>query len=256
MSEYSFAGKIALVTGASTGVGEGIARALYERGATVVITSRHMSEVQETADNIDPSGSRVIGKEVDVTVAKAVEDLIQEIREEFGALHHLVNNAGITGPHQTGIEDYDINSWRQVIDTNINGTFYTLKYALPLMENSSSPDSEATVVNISAVNGLVGIPGISPYTATKHAVIGITQSVALEFAERNVRVNAVAPGYVSTPKIQALPEETQQWMSSQHPMKRMATMTEVANTVLFLLSPLTGFTTGSVYPIDGGFLAQ
>lgn len=259
LSHSLFQDKVAVVTGASTGVGEAIATALFEKGALVFITSRHLPEIQQTANRIDPTGKRVFGRAVDVTRAEEVKNLFAEIEATFGSLHHLVNNAGITGPHNTGIENYDLDDWKRVIDTNINGMFYTLKYALPLMESTVGSEKnciETTVVNLSAVNGIVGIPGISPYTASKHAVAGITQSVALEYAQRHIRINAVAPGYVSTPRINDLPPEVQNWMATQHPMQRMASLSEVSNTVLFLLSTLSSFTTGVVYPIDGGYLAQ
>lgn len=245
-------GKIALVTGASTGVGEGIARVLYKEGATVIITARNLERVTATARKLDPTGEKVIPKVADVTDPAAMKSLIEDVEKSYGALHHLVCNAGITGPHNVGITEIDLKDWQDVIQTNINGTFYTLKYALPLMEKTGG----GSVVNLSSSNGFVGIPGLSCYTATKHAIIGITQSVALEYAQRNIRVNAVAPGYVATPLIRSLPSNTQQWMADQHPMKRLATMEEVGNSVAFLLSPKSSFTTGSVYSIDGGILAE
>lgn len=245
-------GKIALVTGASTGVGEGIAKVLYNEGATVIISSRNQERVTATARKLDPSGEKVIAKVADVTDPQSVQALIQDIEKSFGALHCLVSNAGITGPHNTGIADISLQDWHDVIQTNVNGTFYTLKYALPLIEKSGG----GSVVNLSSSNGFVGIPGLASYTASKHAIVGITQSVALEYAQRKIRVNAVAPGYVATPRILELPRETQQWMADQHPMKRIATLEEVGNTVAFLLSSKSSFTTGSVYSIDGGILAE
>ncbi|QLQ79328.1 hypothetical protein HG537_0B06760 [Torulaspora globosa] len=243
-------GKIALVTGASTGVGEGIARVLLREGATVIVCSRDPQRIANTARKLDPSGEKVIPKTADVADAQSVQSLINDIEQSYGRLDCLVCNAGITGPHNVNITDMELQDWHDVIQTNVNGTFYTLKYALPLIEKSCG-----TVVNLSSTNGFVGVPGLASYTASKHAIIGITQSVALEYARRNVRINAVAPGYVATPRILSLPTETQQWMADQHPMKRMATVEEVGNTVAFLLSPLSSFTTGSVYTIDGGLLA-
>lgn len=244
--------KVALVTGASTGVGEGIAKALYQHGAKVIITSLDHEEITNTAKLIDPSGRRVIGKVADVRDPIAIEMLIRDIDKTNGVLHLVVNNAGITGPHQVNISDYNLEKWDNVIQTNVYGTFYTMKYSLPLIERSGG----GSIVNLAAVNGIVGISGIAPYTASKHAIIGLTQSAALENAEKNIRINAIAPGYVATPNIKNLPSETQKWMADQHPMKRMASVEEIANTVLFLLSPLSSFTTGAVFPVDGGYLAQ
>lgn len=248
----SFNKKIALVTGGSRGIGFGVAKALYEQGAYVIITARDFTKVKEAAKSIDPTGTKVIPKAVDVRNFESVKKLIGEIESEYEALHYLVNNAGITGPHQVGISDYSIEDWQQIMDTNINGTFYMMKYALPLIERNAG----GSVVNLSSANGFVGIAGIAPYTATKHAIIGLTKSVALEYAQRNVRINAIAPGYVATENIKSLPTEIQQWMALQHPMQRLASVSEVVNTILFLLSPSSSFTTGSVYVVDGGYLAQ
>lgn len=249
--EMLLEGKVALVTGASTGVGEGIARVLHREGATVIVSSRNPQRTADAARKLDPSGEKVIPKVADVTDPKSVQSLISDIEQSYGRLDCPVCNAGITGPHNVNITDIELQDWHDVIQTNVNGTFYTLKYALPLIEKSGG----GTVVNLSSSNGFVGVAGLAAYTASKHAVIGITQSVALEYAQRNVRINAVAPGYVATPRIRELPTETQKWMADQHPMKRMATVEEVGNTVAFLLSPLSSFTTGSVYAIDGGLLA-
>ncbi|GMB63298.1 hypothetical protein PPNK14_11870 [Pectobacterium parmentieri] len=113
-----------------------------------------------------------------------------------------------------------------------------------------------SIINLSAVNGLVGIAGLAPYTVAKHGVIGLTQSAALEFADKGIRVNAVAPGYVDTPRMREVPENVLEAFSHSHPMKRFSTRREVANFVSFLLSDMAGFCTGGVYPIDGGYLAQ
>lgn len=244
--------KVVIVTGASSGVGAGIAEALYQQGAKVIITARNSEELSKKARSIDPTGTKVIPKCMDVRNPEAARSLIEQIRNEHGALNCLVNNAGITGPHQVMIPECRLEDWQQVMETNVNGAFYMMKYALPLIEESKG----GSIVNLSAVNGCVGIAGLAPYTTSKHAIIGLTQSAALEYAQRGVRINAVAPGYVATSTLTALPDDVQRWMAAQQPMNRMATVEEVANTVMFLLSPLSSHTTGAVYAVDGGFLAQ
>lgn len=247
-----FTNQIALVTGASTGVGFGIAQKLHTLGATVIITGRHEEELVKAALEIAPTSERISTIKMDVASAKDFESTIEQIEKKYGALHLLVNNAGVTGPHGVNIEDYPLEAWHNVIETDITGTFHGLKYAIPAIHRSGG----GAIVNLSACNGVTGIAGIAPYTAAKHAVLGLTRSAALENAKKGIRINAVGPGYVETPNIAMLPQETQDWMASTHPMGRMAKREEVANVVAFLLSKESSFITGAFIPIDGGYTAQ
>lgn len=247
-----FHGKVVLVTGASTGVGEGIAEYLFQSGATVIITGRNESALRITAKKIDKTGKKVISLPMDVSNAEEFKNTIRIIEENQGGLNYLVNNAGITGPHGVAIEDYPLDEWQHVVDTDISGTFYGMKFAIPAIIRAGG----GAIVNLSACNGVVGIAGISAYTAAKHAVLGLTRSVALEYAQKGVRVNAVGPGYVETPNILSLPLPVQQLMASTHPMGRMAKRAEIAKVVGFLLSDNSSFITGAFIPIDGGYTAQ
>lgn len=219
-----FDGKIAIVTGATTGVGEGIAEELFQRGATVIITGRQYSRAKQKAKQLDPTGQYVIPMETDIRDHLSVKALIDNTVKQFGGLHMLVNNAGITGPHGITICDYSIDDWNDVINTDLSGTFFGLKYGIPAILQSGG----GAIVNLSSSNGIVGIPGIAPYTTAKHGVLGLTRSAALEFADKGVRINAVGPGYVDTPYMQTLPTDIREWMANSHPMKRMATREEVA----------------------------
>ncbi|MEX0422335.1 SDR family oxidoreductase [Providencia rettgeri] len=244
--------RVALVTGASTGAGFTIAQKLYSLGAITVITGRNEIALQQAAREIDPTGQRVYAIKMNVSNAQDFKTTVEKIEQQYGVLHYLVNNAGITGPHGVNIEDYPLEAWHEVIETDITGTFHGMKYSIPAILRSGG----GAIVNLSACNGVTGIAGIAPYTAAKHAVLGLTRSAALENAQKGIRINAVGPGYVETPNISALPQETQQWMASTHPMGRMATRQEIANVVAFLLSEESSFITGAFIPIDGGYTAQ
>lgn len=247
-----FQQKIILVTGASTGVGEGIARELLKRGAKVAITGRNPEHLQKAINEWDPTGNSVLAIEADVRKLSDCKRMVSMVLDKFGALHGLVNNAGITGPHGVKIEDYDFEAWQDVMATDVTGTFLGMKFGIPAIIKSGG----GAVVNLSACNGVTGIAGIAPYTAAKHAVLGLTRAAALEYAEQGVRINAVGPGYVATPNILALPQDVQAMMAESHPMKRMATREEVAKMVAFLLSDDSRFCTGGFYPVDGGYTAQ
>ncbi|MDZ4189282.1 MAG: SDR family NAD(P)-dependent oxidoreductase [Hydrogenophaga sp.] len=244
--------KVALVTGAGTGNGEAIAERLYAGGASVVLVSRRLEAVELVCRRIDPKGMRTLGLEADVRYPIDMESAVKRAIEQFGKLDLAVNNAGITGPAGVPVQDVETEVWREVIDTDLTGIFYSMKYEIPAMLANGS----GAIVNMSSANGLVGLAGMAAYTAAKHGVIGLTRSAALELAESNIRVCAVAPGYVATPRIMDSGKEVSDWMASVHPMKRLATREEVADLVAYLLSERAAFMTGSVHSIDGGYTAQ
>jgi len=247
-----FKGKVALVTGAGTGNGEAIAARLHAGGACVALVSRRLEQVESVSRSIDPEGARTVALEADVRDPKAMEGAVRRTLERFGKLDLAVNNAGITGPAGVPVQDLEAEIWREVIETDLTGIFYSMKYEIPAMLANGS----GAIVNMSSANGLVGLAGMASYTAAKHGVIGLTRSAALELAESNIRVCAVAPGYVATPRIRDSGKEVTDWMAGLHPMKRLATREEVADLVAYLLSDRAAFMTGSVHSIDGGYTAQ
>lgn len=247
-----FEGKVAFVTGAGTGIGESVARRLFDGGASVALVSRRLESVKAVCDEIDRDGTRTIALEADVRDSAAVQRAVTKTVERFGRLDLAVNNAGVAGPAGVPVQDLDAESWREVLDTDVTGVFFSMKAAIPAMLANGG----GSIVNLSSANGLVGLPGMAAYTAAKHAVIGLTRSVALELATSGIRVNAVAPGYVATPRIVESGAEVTAFMADAHPMKRLATREEIAELIAFLLSDSSAFVTGSVYSADGGYTAQ
>lgn len=247
-----FQDKVAIVTGAGTGNGEAIAERLYSGGASVVLVSCRLEPVEVVCKRIDPEGIRTLAVAADVRDPEYLETAVKSTIERFGKLDIAVNNAGVTGPAGVPVHEVEAEVWHEVINTDLTGIFYSMKYEIPAMLANGT----GAIVNMSSANGVVGLPGMAAYTAAKHGVIGLTRSAALELAESNIRVCAVAPGYVATPRIMAAGKEVTDWMASVHPMKRLATREEVADLVAYLLSDRAAFITGSVHSIDGGYTAQ
>ncbi|MFJ4877005.1 SDR family NAD(P)-dependent oxidoreductase [Streptomyces sp. NPDC088745] len=250
-STLEFAGRTALVTGAASGIGREVARRLAEAGAAVVVADHNEQGARETAEALVAAGGRAAAVGVDVTDPASVRAAVDFTVKKFGGLHLAVNNAGIAGATApTG--EYGIEDWQRVIDTNLNGVFYSLRYELPLILASGG----GAVVNMSSILGTNGFAGSPAYSAAKHAVVGLTKTAAVEYASRGVRVNAVAPGFIDTPLLRGGDDAQRDHLISLHPQGRLGTAEEVAELTLFLLSDRASFVNGSYHLVDGGYAAR
>ena len=179
------------------------------------------------------------------------EALVKQTIEKYGALDIAVNNAGIGGPLGTTAE-YPLDGWKKVIDINLSGVFYGLRYQIPAMLQKGG-----NIVNIASILGSAGTKLSPAYVAAKHGVVGLTKTAALEYADKNIRINSVGPGYIKTPLVvNTLDKEALDALVSLHPIGRLGEAEEIAELILWLASPKASFVTGAYYPADGGYLAQ
>ncbi|WP_238538210.1 SDR family NAD(P)-dependent oxidoreductase [Oceaniovalibus guishaninsula] len=244
---HKFDGRTAIVTGAASGIGAAIARDLAQRGARVVAADLDADKARSVADEI---GNGALSCRVDTADADSVAEMVALAMDRTGALHHLVNNAGIGGP-QAIVGEYPLDGWRQVIDINLNGVFYGMRFALPRIEESGG----GSIVNMGSILSSVGIAESAAYVAAKHALIGLTRSAAIEYGQRGVRINVVGPGFIDTPLLSALPEDRYAGLTALHPIGRLGTSEEVSALTCFLLSDAASFITGSYHLVDGGYTA-
>jgi 3-oxoacyl-[acyl-carrier protein] reductase len=240
--------KVALVTGGAQGIGREIALNFAKEGANVIISDINLEKANETLKEIEALGVKGLALKADVSKLNEVEEIFNKIIEKFGRIDILVNNAGVTRDGlilRMSEEDFDF-----VISINLKGTFNCTKVASKYMIKQKY----GRIVNISSVIGLMGNAGQSNYAASKAGVIGITKSVAKELASRNITVNAIAPGFISTAMTDKLTEEQKNAMLKAIPLGRFGKPLDVANVALFLVSPLADYITGQVIPVDGGMV--
>ncbi|MFZ2315508.1 MAG: SDR family NAD(P)-dependent oxidoreductase [Gammaproteobacteria bacterium] len=244
-------GKNIIITGSTSGIGKATALALADNGANIVISGRNSTNGELLAEKIKAKNRKAIFIKCDVTKKAEVEHLFKTAVQEFGHIDGLFNNAGIDGKIES-FNESDEDNWDSVIDTNLKGTWYCMKIAIKHMIERG----KGNILNMSSTSGLVGNGfGMSAYSASKFAVIGLTKSVALEYAKKGIRVNALCPAFVQTPMIDEIcnknPKLKRRFESCQ-PIGRMATVEEIANAVIYLLSDESSFITGTSFIIDGG----
>lgn len=241
-----FKEKVAVVTGGASGIGLATTKKLLSEGANVVILDLKMDE-----EIINSLGETALYLKCDVSNEENVKNCIEEIIKKFDHIDYLVANAGIGGsaskPHEVSMDE-----WNKVISVNQTGIFLLNKYVI----NEMLKNGKGAVVNTSSMYGLVGSTTSFAYSASKGAINQMTRSLALTYARENIRVNAIAPGYVDTPILSMVPDNIKEAMGNELPIGRLGKDTEIANLICYLLSDDASFITGSIIPIDGGFTAK
>lgn len=250
-----FTGKVAFITGGASGIGRSAALKFVEGGAAVAICDLNAETGEAFAQEIAASGGRAIFLQCNVADAASVEACVKACVAEFGRLDFGINNAGIGGAAATA-GDYTLEDWHKVIDINLNGVFYSLRYEVPEMKKNGG----GVIVNISSILGLVGWGMAPAYVTAKHGVAGLTKAAALDHAADNIRVVSVNPGFIETPLLTSAGIEAgndlYNFIASKHAMNRLGTADEIGAAIVWLCSDEASFVTGTTFAVDGGFTAQ
>ncbi|MDV2467484.1 SDR family NAD(P)-dependent oxidoreductase [Acinetobacter chinensis] len=239
--------KVAMITGAASGIGRAVAEQLAAQQCQLCLVDQNADALEALAETLGKQ-VKVITSTGDLSQADFVENVVAQVEQQFGRLDYALNNAGVTSPAQP-LHELTLETWNSVLGVNLNSVFYGLKAQIPLMLKSGG----GSVVNTSSMLGLVATQNRAAYVTSKHAVTGLSKAAALDYAQQNIRVNSVHPGYIETPLISHI---DQQMLIQKHPIGRLGTPQEVAELICFLLSEQASFITGAQYVIDGGYTIQ
>ena len=248
-----FEGRVALVTGGNAGIGKATALLFAAKGAKVAIAARREAEGEKTVAEIRAEGGDAAFFQVDVRSGHEVEALVGAVLDRYGRLDHAFNNAGVAAGGS--IHELTEDTWDRVLDINLKGVWLSMKHELPPMIEQGF----GTIVNNASMLGLAGSAGSAPYTASKHGVVGLTKSAALEYAQDGIRVNAVCPGIIDTPMVQRLIAGRDDFgpaIPIRQPGGRLGTPQEIAEAVVWLCSDAASFVTGHAMAVDGALTAQ
>jgi NAD(P)-dependent dehydrogenase (short-subunit alcohol dehydrogenase family) len=248
---YDFRGHVALVTGASSGIGLTTAQAFAQAGAAVVLADVNETALREVTGGLSAAGHQVLGVTCDVSDEEQVAAMVDAAVAHFGRLDMAFNNAGIMAPPTDAAEEA-AEQFDRIERVNLRGVWACTKHELGHMRTQGS----GAIVNNSSLGGLVGLPGRAAYHATKHGVIGLTKSAALDVAAQGIRVNAICPGVIDTPMGDEIDPDALKEFLKEQPIGRMGRAEEMAAAVLWLCSPGASFIVGVALPVDGGFTAH
>jgi NAD(P)-dependent dehydrogenase (short-subunit alcohol dehydrogenase family) len=245
----TFSGKVALVTGAASGIGEACAKTLAAEGAAVVVADVDQANGERVVAEITAAGGSASFAATDVSSPEQVDALVAHAVNTYGGLHLAVNNAGF-GHHPAPLHEIPLETWDRLIAVNLRGTMLCMRAELAHFVANGG----GAIVNMASGTGLKASAGLAAYVLSKHGVVGLTRNGALDYADRDIRVNAVAPGTIGTPAMRSFPEEQQAIWTRAIPQNRMGTPEEIADAVAFLLSDKAQFITGIVLEVDGGYM--
>jgi NAD(P)-dependent dehydrogenase (short-subunit alcohol dehydrogenase family) len=248
-------GKVAIITGGGSGIGQATALAFAQRGVSTVIADILVKEGEDTANKIQRAGGESIFVRTDVSSASDVEAMVRQTIDSYGRLDYAFNNAGIEGV-QAPTADFPEDEWNLVLKVNLTGVWLCMRYQIPQMLKQG----QGVIINNASILGKVGFANASAYVASKHAVIGLTKTAAIEYATKGIRVNAICPAFIETPMLErgglTTNQDVYDMIAGLHPMKRLGRSEEVATAVIWLCSDEASFVTGHAMMVDGGYVAQ